>query len=128
MPGRMPLVKNSTAGTIVKGTVVKTDINNDDSVVPVAVDDRDPVGVVYVDIPAGLWGHIVHSGKAEILIDNAGGCGRQDWLRTSSATVGRATAFAAPPPGMILQHLQEVGHTLRARGDAGLVWAMIHFL
>jgi hypothetical protein len=124
----MSQLKNSTGGTLVKGTVVKADVNNDDSIVPCALDDRDPVGIVHSDIPAGQWGHIVQAGLAEVLIDNAGGCTRESWLQTSSATVGQATAIAAPPPGPVLLHFQEIGHTVRGRGSAGLVWSMIHFL
>lgn len=120
-------LKNSTVSTIAKGTVVKADSANDDSIVATALSDVDPIGVVYEDITAGNWGWVITSGRAEILIDNAGGCSREDWLSVSTANAGKATASVVPAPPSQDSHFREVGHALRARGSAGLVFAIIHF-
>jgi len=122
------LLYNNSGAPILKGTVVKADIANDESCVPVsAAGDLDPIGVAEHDIPTGAYGFIVVAGKAEVLIDNVGGCNREDWLGTSSTTAGYATASALPVPPTAAVHFQEIGHTLKARGSAGLVLAVVHF-
>lgn len=120
-------VKNSTGVTLSKGSLVKADVGNDDSVVLTAASDLDPVGVVLENIPAGTWGRIVVSGRAEVYIDNVAGCSREDWLGVSTATAGQASAGIIPFPPSQDAHFREIGHTLRARGSAGLVWAVVHF-
>ena len=125
--GLAVLLKNWTASTIPKGSTVKADSANDDGIVLTATSDTDPIGVVADDILAGATGWVVTAGRAEVLIDNAGGCTREQWLGVSTATAGMATAAAVPAPPSQDSHFLEVGHTLRARGTAGLVFAIVHF-
>jgi hypothetical protein len=125
--GLAVLLKNWTASTIPKGSTVKADTANDDGIVLTALSDLDPIGIAAENIAAGATGWVVTAGRAEVLIDNAGGCTREQWLGVSTATAGMATAAAIPVPPTSDSHFREVGHTLRARGTAGLVFAIVHF-
>lgn len=74
------------------------------------------------------WGRAVDTiADLPVVGNNAGGCNRGDWLGVSTVTAGRATASAVPAPPTQDNHFREVGHTMAARGSAGLVFAMIHF-
>ena len=120
-------VKNAGQQALPKGTLVKPDIGNDDCVVSTsALSDMDPCGVVHSQILPGCWGFIVVSGLCEVLVDNVGATAREDWIGTSAATAGSATASALPPPPAFIDHFREVGHTVRGRNGAGLVWAIFH--
>jgi len=116
---------NNSGAQINKGSVVKPSLATDDSIVLTAASDLDPVGIVYAVIPNGATGWVVVSGRCEVLIDNVGGCNREDWLGVSTATAGQATAGVIPAG--IADHMREIGHTLRARANAGLVFAIVHF-
>ncbi|MDD3983382.1 MAG: hypothetical protein PHU54_05485 [Candidatus Omnitrophica bacterium] len=120
-------LRNSTGGTIVKGTVVKSDSANDLSMVPTAGGDLDPIGVVLENVLPGHQGRIVVAGLAEVLVDNAGATNREDWIGVSATSAGLCTAGALPSPPTDAVHFREVGHTVQGRIGPGLVWAIVHF-
>lgn len=115
-------VYNDYGTTIVKGTVVKASNTVNDAIVPIAINDPDPIGIVYASILTGTWGWIVVAGRCEVLVTNASL--REWWLGTSATVVGQADGMAAPPG--VPTHFNEIGHTQRA-GGPGLVFAVVHF-
>jgi hypothetical protein len=96
------------------------------------VDELDCIGPIYSDGVANgqlIW--VVICGKAEVLLDDNTGSTAGNWVETSEA--GYANATAAAPPGAVLAHFQEIGHSLQtvAAGGAGthvLCLVNLHFL
>jgi hypothetical protein len=118
---------NGSPAPLTKGSVVKPSNTTDDNVILTALNDVDPIGIVYEDIPIGQSGWVVTRGIADVLLDNAAAVGQEWWVGTSGATVGQCTAIAVPP-GAVGLHFQETGHTIRAKGvGAGLCRCMLHW-
>lgn len=119
-------VYNGSGAPLLQGRVVKPDLNTDDGVLLTVISDPDPIGVVYADIPDTQWGWVVVSGVVDVYVDNAGATPRESWLGVSPTTAGQCTSSAVPP-GLVLAHFTEVGHTVRSRTGAGLVRSIVHF-
>lgn len=122
-------VQNATAGTIVRGTVVKVDTAADRAIIATAAGDLDPIGVVLEDIAAGKWGRIIVAGLAWVRLDNAGAVTREMWVGTSAASAGQGNAGAIPFPPNSDSHFREIGHTMQERGAGSndLVLCILHF-
>jgi hypothetical protein len=120
---------NKTGGASVKGTVVTVydggAVNN--AVQLTEGDAIDPVGVMYDSgIADGSECWIVIAGRAQVLLKDGDAGVRGYWLGTSD-TAGRAECKAAP--GLILEHMQEIGHCMESAssGTDVLVYGVLHF-
>ena len=116
--GAVGWMLNQTGGPIPQGSLVTTSTLADDAIVKTAAGGWSCVGVAESDIPYGQRGRVVLAGFAQVLIDNAAGCSRGDWIGISTATAGQGTASTIIP-GLV------VGQAVRAVGGAGLVWCEV---
>jgi hypothetical protein len=84
------------------------------------------MGVMYDSVAEGEECWVVVSGRAQVLLKDGVAGVRGYWLGTSD-TVGRANCIVAP--GLILQHMQEIGHCMESvsSGTDVLCYAVLHF-
>lgn len=107
---------NKTGANSVKGTMVKTSTGTDNAFQTTAVNDFEPVGVVYeAGIADGSPCWVVVGGIAEVLLQDALASTRGNWVRTSITQAGRADASNAVAPGLVLTHFAEIGHCLESK-------------
>ena len=116
---------NSSGGALAKGHVVRFSASTSNSVVYTAVDDVNPIGIVWEDIPDGKSGWIVIAGIADFYTTNTGTTARGYWIGVSDSVIGQADTHASPPNAT--EHFREIGHTSDTRSGAGLVRGCVHF-
>lgn len=94
-PTEMPFVsrskKNTTGGTLSKGTAVKLKTTANDEILACAADGDVFYGIVREDILDGAWGDIMVIGKAVVL---AGGTFTQG-VQLKASTGGKLIAWTA---------------------------------
>ena len=122
---------NRTGAVSVKGTVVETSDAYDLAVKACGADEIDAIGVIMESGVADgdeVW--VATSGIAQVLLEDGTAATRNYWVRTSTTQAGRADATTAAPPGAVLTHFGEVGHSLQnvAAGTDQLCWIAMHFL
>jgi hypothetical protein len=96
-PHQIRAKKNSTGGTLTKGTVVKISAATDDLLlIPTAIADAH-YGVLMNDVADGSWGDVQMGGQAVIRV-GTGGVTRGDRLTHDAAGFGKVST-AAPAGG-----------------------------
>jgi len=128
--GFMIKLTNKTGTTTVKGSVVRTDTGADQSFILAPADSDEPMGVVYESgVADGSEAWVVVYGKAQVLLQASTASTRGYWVRTSATTAGRADATNANPPGLVVEHLAEIGHCVESKtaGTDVLAWIVLHF-
>ncbi len=123
---------NKTGAPSIKGTILDADNTTDMGVELAAIDDVDPMGIMYNEgIADGEEVWVVTSGMAEVLYSTAvtrGTFSRVSVTADVSATAGQAINEALPvPPFSTDKHFQEIGHPLESRGTPGLALTALHF-
>jgi hypothetical protein len=125
-------VINRTGETSIKGKLINTEGDIDNSVALVAIDEPDCVGVIYTaDVPVNgeMW--VVVAGKAQVLFSTAttrGQFARAPAGSDVSKTDGYAIAEPVPaPPLSTNKHFQEIGHLLETIASPGLATCVLHF-
>lgn len=124
---------NGTGVASVKGTIVKADVNADDSFDIAGAGEAQPIAIVYDDgvvDGAGCW--VIISGIANVLLKDTTASVHGNWIYTSDVP-GRAEATLLAPPGggipELDNHMEEIGHCLESKGGGADVLArmIIHF-
>ena len=126
-------LNNGSGVASVKGTIVKSDINADDSFDIAAAGEAQPIAIVYDDgvvDGAGCW--VIISGIADVLMKDTLASVHGHWVYTSDVP-GRADAtLLVPPGGGVVEldvHMGEIGHCLESKGGGADVLArmVVHF-
>jgi hypothetical protein len=120
---------NKTGALSVKGTIVKNSATTDNAFDVANTDAIDPTGVVYEGgVADGNECWVVVNGIAQVLLEDSTAATRDNWVRTSSTTAGRADATGSSPPSQIV-HFQEVGHAdeSQSAGTDVLCRVSVHF-
>lgn len=115
---------NNTGATIPAGSVVESDPATTRGIRLSVAGSASASGIAKRDIPHGQWGEIVTSGVVQVLVTAAVTNGW--WLQASDSVAGQADG-AAIPPGLVLQHFDEIGHARETVVGPGLCWATVHF-
>ena len=124
---------NGTGVNSVKGTIVKADVNADDSFDIAAAGEAQPIAIVYDDgivDGGGCW--VIIYGIADVLLKDTTASVHGNWVYTSDAP-GRADATLLVPPGGGIPeldiHMGEVGHALESivGGNDVLARVCLHF-
>lgn len=121
---------NKTGGPSVKGSLVELceEVTDpDDAVQLTEANSTDPIGVMYeAGVADGDPCWVVVSGRAQVLLQDRVDGQRGYWLGTGGAP-GRANCVETP--GLLLQHMQEIGHCSQsiAGGTNVLVYGILHF-
>jgi hypothetical protein len=126
-------LNNGSGVASVKGTIVKADVNADDSFDVGGGDEAQPIGIVYDDgIADGSECWVILAGVADVLLKDTTLSTHGNWVHTSDVA-GRADATLLAPPGggipELDNHMQEIGHALETKvGDTNvLARVCLHF-
>jgi hypothetical protein len=114
------VLTNNTGSTLLKGSVVKPDPNNDDAIILCLVNDSVKTGIVYADIANGAQGDVVVSGVADVLLGSTATATRGYWIGVStvSGNNGKAESISTPPT-TIGPRMRQVGYAIRNQAVAG---------
>ncbi len=127
--GYMRRYNNGTGAPSIKGTVVKADPNDDDSIEVIEADGLNPIGVIYEsDIEDGNPVWVVTENAAETLIEDGTAAVHGNFAKVSDIDAGRADMTNGSPPN-VNEHFQELGHCLESQGSGTgvLVLCQLHF-
>ena len=126
-------LNNGSGAPSVKGTIVKADVNADDSFDIAAAGEPQPIGIVYDDgIADGSECWVIIYGIADVLLKDTTASVHGNWVYTSDVA-GRADATLLVPPGGGIPeldiHMGEVGHAIEsiAGGADVLARVCLHF-
>lgn len=121
---------NKTGGASVKGTVVVASAGTDTAFDLAGVGADDAFGIVYdAGIADGSPCRVVIAGLADVLVEAADVIARKNWVRTATATAGRASMGAVVGGGSVAEHFLELGHCLETKVNGGntLAKCVLHF-
>jgi hypothetical protein len=123
---------NKTGGASVKGELVRSNSGQNNSVIKVAQNIPDTIGVFYESgIADGAEAWVVVSGIADVyFVGNTtrGYLARSFVTADAGYVIGRALSEAVPSsPFATDKHFCEIGHILESRTGAGLAKVVLHF-
>ena len=124
---------NKTGGASVKGHVVNSNSGQNNSVVKIAVNVPDPIGV-FLDsgVADGAEAWVVVSGIADVYFvgNTTRGHLARGFLTADGASyvAGQALSESVPTsPFSDDKHFYEIGHLLETRANEGLAKVILHF-
>lgn len=124
------LMINKTGAPSVKGSLVGADTTTDEAFELETAADFDPIGIVYEDgIADGDRCWVVYGGVADVLLEDGTGSVHGNWVGVSLSDAGRCDASDTDPPGFVIGHFREVGHSIQtvSSGTDVLCRCMLHF-
>lgn len=124
-------VTNKTGGTATKGYAVEPYPSADNAVQYAAINEPDPIGIVYEAAAADAEMWIWIAGIVEVYVNASATRGqfvRVPATGDSVTTSGTLTNEAQPSsPFATDKHFQEVGHVMKDRTGAGLTLVVLHW-